>query len=167
MTVDLLSIINIEGKSLSQKGEIDFSDKSEFDVRFQSPVSVDATFTVLYEGISLAAKVSADLIYICDRCGEEFPGSLKFEFEEFLKKEASPQSADDCNPDVILFSGSSVELDEIVYKNIFMNIPTKKLCKPECKGLCPSCGKNLNKGDCGCTVSETDPRFDVLDKFFE
>ena len=167
MTVDLLSIINIEGKSLSQKGEIDFSDKNEFDVRFPNPVIVDATFTVLYEGISLKAKVFADLVYVCDRCGEEFSGSLEFEFEEILKKEASVQDADDPNPDVILFSGSCVELDEIVYKNLFMNIPTKKLCNTDCKGLCPQCGKNLNKGDCGCTASETDPRFDVLDKFFE
>ena len=60
-----------------------------------------------------------------------------------------------------------VLMDEIVYKNIYMNLPSKKLCKNDCKGLCPKCGKNLNEGDCGCDTREADPRFDALDKFFK
>ena len=42
-----------------------------------------------------------------------------------------------------------------------------ELCKDDCEGLCAKCGKNLNEGECSCDTRETDPRFDVLDKFFE
>ena len=43
-----------------------------------------------------------------------------------------------------------------------MALPMKPLCKPDCKGLCPSCGKDLNLGACGCTHETIDPRWEAL-----
>jgi len=40
----------------------------------------------------------------------------------------------------------------------------KKLCKEDCKGLCPRCGKNLNEDNCICTEKEIDPRWEPLEK---
>ncbi len=167
MTVDLLSIINIEGKSLEVSDSIDFSDKNEIDVCFKDKATVDAKFTVLGGSVNLTAMVSCPMEYMCDRCGSTFSDTLKFEFEETLKKETPDGNNEDKDTDVIFFAGNTVCLDEIVYKNIYMNLPSKKLCNENCKGLCPKCGKNLNDGDCGCDTRETDPRFDALDKFFE
>lgn len=167
MTVDLLPIINIEGKSLRVSDKIDFSEKNEIDFRFAEPASVDAVFTVLGGCINLSAKVLCPMEYLCDRCGTAYHDILEFEFEEILKKETPNIDSDDKDSDVIFFIGNTVLMDEIVYKNIFMNLPTKKLCQPYCKGLCPSCGQNLNDGECGCDTRTADPRFDALDKFFE
>ncbi len=167
MTVDLLPIINIEGKRLDVSDYIDFSEKNEIDIFFKDKAKVDASFNVLGGSVNLFAKVSCPMEYMCDRCGTVYEEILEFEFEEALKKEAPDNSESDQNPDVIYFTGNTVSLDEIVYKNIYMALPSKKLCKEDCKGLCAKCGHNLNEGECGCDTRVSDPRFDVLDKFFE
>ena len=48
------------------------------------------------------------------------------------------------------------------YPDIVMGLPTKVLCKDDCRGLCPDCGKDLNLGDCGCQKKEVDPRLAAL-----
>ena len=50
--------------------------------------------------------------------------------------------------------------------DILLELPTKFLCKPDCKGLCSQCGQNLNLGDCGCNQRRIDPRLEVLQQFF-
>ena len=55
-----------------------------------------------------------------------------------------------------------LEVDELVYTEVILNLPSKHLCKADCKGLCFKCGKNLNEGDCGCKSDEPDPRFAKL-----
>ncbi len=167
MTVDLLPIINIEGKSLSVKDTIDFSAENGFDISFTEKAQIEATFTVWGDSINLVCRVHCPVTYVCDRCNTPYGDSLDIEFEETLKKESVFENRDDSDPDIVFFTGNSVEMDSIVYKNIFMNIPTKKLCNPECKGLCGKCGKNLNDGVCECDTRETDPRFDILDNFFK
>ena len=53
--------------------------------------------------------------------------------------------------------------------SLTFNMPTKILCKPDCKGICKVCGKNLNEGDCGCDQFVPDPRMaaikDIYDAF--
>ena len=167
MTVDLLSIANIEGKVLNKNDEIDFSSLNGFDFSFKAPVEVQASFVSLGGEINLSCKVNALVEYVCDRCLTTFGDTLDIEFSEVLKKETPFDDGENKNPDVIFYTGNAIDLDEIVYNNIYMNIPTKKLCDEDCKGLCPHCGKNLNDGGCSCDTRETDPRFDILDKFFE
>ena len=60
-------------------------------------------------------------------------------------------------------------LDAFMESEISFNMPTKILCKPDCKGICKVCGKNLNEGDCGCDQFVPDPRMaaikDIYDAF--
>ena len=134
---------------------------------FSGNAEVLAKFTVLGGSVNLSAKVSCPMEYMCDRCGTVYPSTLEFEFEETLKKESASVNEEDNDPDVIFFTGNTVLMDEIVYKNIYMNLPVKKLCSKDCKGLCTKCGKNLNDGECDCDTRVADPRFDALDKFFQ
>ena len=55
-----------------------------------------------------------------------------------------------------------MDLSEIVINNILIGMPLKSLCRENCKGLCPKCGKDLNLGDCDCPKKEIDSRFAVL-----
>ena len=55
-----------------------------------------------------------------------------------------------------------VDLGEALREYALLELPIKPLCKPDCKGLCPTCGADLNAGDCGCSTDEGDDRFDVL-----
>jgi len=59
---------------------------------------------------------------------------------------------------VAFYEGDEIDLEKIVVDSVFLSIPMKSLCKVDCKGLCPKCGKDLNEGDCDCTEGNTDSR---------
>ncbi len=158
--------MNADGKRLALDVQLDFSEKDADGAEFLSPVSVRDSLVNIGGSIELEAEVSANVRYVCDRCCEKFDSTLTFRMKELLRKEETDSEAE-LNPDVIYFKGSFAELDEIVLENIFLNLPVKRVCKPDCRGLCPMCGRNLNRGECECDTRTADPRFDVLDKFFE
>ena len=59
-------------------------------------------------------------------------------------------------------SATSFEIDDPVREAIIVSLPLKPLCSEECKGLCPICGIDLNRSQCGCVQERTDPRWDQL-----
>ncbi len=61
----------------------------------------------------------------------------------------------------------TLELDEVVISDIILHYPQKYLCKDDCRGLCPKCGKNLNEGDCGCDRTQVDSRLEILKQLME
>ena len=59
-------------------------------------------------------------------------------------------------------TGSELELGEAVREELILAVNPYVVCKPECAGLCPRCGANLNEGPCGCVEDEVDPRWEAL-----
>ena len=55
-----------------------------------------------------------------------------------------------------------LDLEGLVLEDVLLDMPGQFLCKEDCKGMCPQCGKNWNEGPCGCYKPETDPRLEVL-----
>ena len=55
-----------------------------------------------------------------------------------------------------------LDLTEAIRQYIITALPMKPLCKEDCAGLCSTCGKDLNLGDCGCKQEEIDPRWAEL-----
>ena len=86
----------------------------------------------------------------CDRRGEEFSEDYTFEIVRTIVTELENEDTDEMTvvPDMKL------DLDEFCYADIIMSLPTKHLCKEDCKGLCPSCGTNFNLGRCDCKTDE-------------
>lgn len=66
-------------------------------------------------------------------------------------------------PDVVYYDDDRVSFAALVQQQIFLEIPEKVLCRENCPGLCPRCGKDLNEGPCGCPP-EGDPRWDGLSR---
>ncbi len=166
MILDLSPVMNFEGKKVNFDAKLGFENASDLGFDFQKPAEVSGSIVNIGGSLELSAKVRASLIFECDRCCEEFIEDFECSFTEVLKKESGLES-DDKNPDAIYFEGNSLELDDIVLNNILVELPLKHLCKASCKGLCADCGQNLNHGECKCDTRTSDPRFDVLDKFFE
>ncbi len=166
MILDLSTIVNVDGKKLDFDGQLDFSGINEQGVSFISPVSVCGRISNIGGSLELTATAKMQLRFECDRCLDSVDEEFECSFEEVLKKEDERVEGAE-NPDVLYFKGNSIELDEIIFNNIIVSIPLKHLCKTDCRGLCPNCGKNLNLGECDCDTRPTDPRFDILDKLFE
>ena len=61
--------------------------------------------------------------------------------------------------------GDVIDLDEILREQIILALPMYPRCSPECRGLCPVCGIDLNQETCDCQRDEIDPRLAVLKTF--
>lgn len=164
MELNLLPIMNYEGKKMEicEKLALNLAETDSFSLT--SPVRFDGCAVNIGGTIELSGKGVASLKMLCDRCAEEFDLVIEFDVFERLKKEDEFSENGEDDPEFLMFEGNTVELDDIIYTNMYMNLPSKQLCSDECLGLCPVCGKNLNHDSCDCRVETTDPRFDILDK---
>jgi uncharacterized protein len=88
----------------------------------------------------------------------------KFEEEVTLVFSAEVTDEDLGDGDAYPFDPSKRELDlgEAVRGEVILAMNPYVVCDPECRGLCPRCGANLNEGACGCTAEEVDPRWEAL-----
>lgn len=62
------------------------------------------------------------------------------------------------------YEGEMIDLDEVVFEQVMLQIPMKPLCVEACRGLCPHCGANLNRTTCNCQTEDVDERLAVLKK---
>ena len=108
--------------------------------------------------LRLEGMLRAEMRCVCDRCGEEFDSVKETVLDAVIVEE---NTGDD--PDLFLLENDEIDLDEVLSTCFILDMETKFLCREDCKGLCPSCGKNLNLGPCTCRKS-IDPRFAVLEQ---
>ena len=103
--------------------------------------------------------------FTCDRCLTQVPYKMALSFEtDAYAPDAVPEDAD---PDEQLFmEGCRLNVKTLIDSEIMMRWPTKVLCRPDCKGICPKCGKNLNAGSCECDSFVPDPRMAAIKDIF-
>ena len=161
MVCDISTIMNTEGASALISGTLEKA-MLAYDVEM---VNADVSGSITCTGgvLALSAKVDAVVRTACARCLQEITLPITFDFSETLVLSGQKTSAD--RDSVIFFEGSEIDIGEIVINNLLLNISSKYLCKDDCRGLCPKCGKNLNEGDCDCDFFEIDERWEKLKNF--
>lgn len=106
------------------------------------------------QGLIVQGDFSAETTLECVRCLTEFEHQLNWEFTElyaFNKKSVSES-------DLLLPEDQHIDLQPLIREYALLDIPINPSCKPDCKGLCPVCGQNLNEADCGHkNLSEESP----------
>ncbi len=125
-------------------------------VVFAAPLRVEAELTNARLGILVRGEVTGEATLTCDRCLAPFRWPVRFSFLEEYRFEGG--GGDEARR----LEGDEVELDGPVREQLLLSLPFKKLCRPDCRGLCPLCGQNLNEGDCGCRRESGDPRLAEL-----
>ncbi len=100
----------------------------------------------------------------CARCLEPVEGTFAVSPERTVatKSMLSEKQLEENVDEYAVAENGMLDLDGLMQEEILLCFPTRFLCMPDCKGLCPKCGKNLNAGDCGCNLHEIDPRLAVL-----
>ncbi|HEY0970984.1 MAG TPA: DUF177 domain-containing protein [Gemmatimonadales bacterium] len=98
----------------------------------------------------------------CRRCLADVAAHVA-EDAHFVFAEAGDAEIED-DPDVYHLDPRSQELDlrPAVREQWLLDVPAFVVCRDDCRGLCPSCGADLNAGPCGCAAPSTDPRWDAL-----
>ena len=162
MRLNLSAIIEIPGGSVPFDCELE-TDGLDFPSVRAYRAKPHAAGRVFNEAgiLHLEGTLTADMICICDRCGEEFRSIKETKLDATIVEENLEE-----NPEFFTLVNDSIDLNEILSTLFVLDMETKFLCREDCKGLCSSCGKNLNLGPCGCRKA-MDPRFGVLEQLLD
>ena len=111
----------------------------------------------------LQAKMQCKVQRTCGRCLKEFTGVTEAEVVEKFY----PAGADNIENDAFVYDSDVIDITEPLREGLLLAEPMQALCKPDCRGLCPVCGADLNDGDCGCDRLTVDPRLAALKQFIK
>jgi uncharacterized protein len=118
----------------------------------------NALVTRTAHGLLVQAKLSAQVSAECARCLNDFSQPLEAEFTELYA--FTPNSATESG--LLLPETGIIDIGPIVREEMLLAIPISPICSPDCKGLCPVCGENLNETVCNHEDESFDPRLSVL-----
>ena len=163
MFLDLHEIIETPGGRVPFRCELD-RERLRFPalVRFGGPVTAEGAVKNTAGILELTAVVEADMTVRCDRCTGEYQKRVSERVEAVLKADAE----DDDYEELFPLDGDGVDVSDVLETCFILNMDTKFLCREDCRGLCPDCGRNLNDGPCGCT-KKIDPRMAVLGRLLD
>lgn len=157
MRIKLEQIFNNDGASK----DIDFSFEPDYsladDFVLIAPVSFKGVVKNTAGVVSLSGEARFSASVICSRCAEEFQKDFSVEVSHLLTDRLN----NDDNGDYIAVENFELDLSALICEDIIFSLPTRFLCREDCKGLCPQCGKNLNEGACDCK-KPVDPRWAAL-----
>lgn len=118
-------------------------------------------FAILAEG-----TVKANVQLSCARCLKPFTSSIEAPFHETYYPAGSEQVNHEDKYEWVPFKNQVIDLKPEILRSILLMLPMKAVCSQDCRGLCQTCGHNLNNGDCNCE-RELDPRMAVLQDLFQ
>jgi len=153
MFIELESIFNNIGSSR----DVNYSFTIEDEELIDSDVKVSGSVVNRAGIVTFFGKASFVLCAVCDRCAEPFRREMTFDFDHILVNRIENED----NEDFILLEDMRLEVDSLIREDIILSLPTRFLCREDCKGLCHICGTNLNYKQCGCKAP-VDARLAVL-----
>ena len=149
MILQLREIFQIEGMHLPVSYEITPEELSEVrGYTFAAPVAVSGEFYNRAGIVTLKYTVSCTLDVVCDRCLTELKRDYSYDFSHTVVP--SLQSEGDIYDTYLVAQHDSIDLNETAISDLLLMLPTKMLCREDCKGLCDICGCNLNERTCNC-----------------
>ena len=142
-------------------------DPSAFDgrssqFRVVAPVVLQGTVHKDKTRFRLVGTLTATLELACSRCVEPFqlPVNASFDVRYLPQSENIGEEREVQEDDLsdAFYRDEQIDLGQLMEEQFYLALPMKPLCRDDCKGLCASCGANLNEETCGCQVRWEDPR---------
>jgi uncharacterized protein len=136
-------------------------------VKLTAPASVSGKIRLAGNEVFVNGHVESRAQVECDRClkAVELPVNADFELEYITGSEYESTGVAELTEgemSVSVFDGKAIDVDEIVKEQILLAVPTRMLCREDCKGICPQCGTDRNTGECSCVTNDIDPRWAAL-----
>ena len=136
--------------------------------------ALDWTTTAKRAGdeVRITGTLNTTLEQMCSRCLEPARVSISKPFDLYFRErneamfdEDEEVELDEEDTRTAFFTGTKLAMGEVLREQVLLALPMKVLCRVDCKGLCPSCGTNLNSGSCSCPKEEFSPHMDTLLEF--
>lgn len=105
--------------------------------------------------IRLVGSLSTRLELACARCLDPVTLPVARSFDLLYRPQGvdaghEELSVTDAEAEIGYYTGDGLLLEEVLREQVLLSVPIKAVCREDCKGLCPQCGKNLNLGACSC-----------------
>ncbi|MCM1049959.1 MAG: DUF177 domain-containing protein [Clostridiales bacterium] len=169
MFVNLTDVFNSEDEELSLQVETDMTEVSIggeiFQITGKLPIQLDIT-NIGKDKAMIKGRAEFIFSLSCDRCLEPVEEKMTLNIcREVYSPDAQDVSLD--SDEQSFMDGYQLNVEDLLNNEIMINWPMKILCRPDCKGICLQCGKNLNTGDCGCDTFVPDPRMAAIKDIFD
>jgi uncharacterized protein len=117
--------------------------------------------------IRLTGRLTGELEMSCARCLEAVEFRVARSFDLLYRPQVKERGAEEvaiseAETEIGFYTGEGLELEDVLREHILLEVPLKMLCREDCRGLCPQCGKDLNRESCGCAPPATDARWNAL-----
>jgi uncharacterized protein len=144
-------------------GVIDFLDPQ---LRQTEPIvaSGSAQLTEPTLEIAVTGHLSTAMEIACDRCLEHAPFAIDSDFTLLYQPASSDLregeiSIKDPESEIGFYEGDGLELSDVLLEEILLLLPMQRVCREDCKGICPVCGQNRNQVECHCHLEVADDRW--------
>ena len=168
MLINLSDAFTSEGYVAKKQAETELTQIScrmgDFPIIEKTPLALTLT-NLGTNKASIEGRMELTLAMQCDRCLKPVPTKICL---HFVRQAVSPDaySKEEEDDEQNFMEGYQLNVADLIKNECLMDLPAKVLCKPDCKGICKKCGKDLNEGPCGCG-KEVDPRLAVLAKLLD
>jgi uncharacterized protein len=143
------------------------------DVELAGPVDGTLRLQRTNRGILLRGSLQAPLRRTCSRCLDAYVETVHLELaEEYLPSldplrgvPLPPPAADE--EALRIDAQHQIDLTPVLHDELALTEPMHPLCRPDCPGLCPGCGRHLDVGSCDCVSEEPDPRLAALARLLD
>lgn len=147
MVLQLKQLFDIVGENKSFEYEISLDDLKPYEsYPFISPIAITGTLVNRAGVVTLDFSVKFTMKLNCDRCLCEFEREFSYDFHHVLVRSLNTE-----NDDYVVCGENILDLNELAISDLLLQLPSKILCRDDCKGLCPHCGNDNNISSCSCT----------------
>lgn len=145
---------NIQSKEIDINLDIESIQLTYDLIKFEKPIRFIGTIYNDSKTINVIGNIQIEFKIQCYSCGEDFVFNKEIEFNEMFMQNATEENYP--------IASEMIDLQKAVIDNIILKLPTRFLCKDDCKGICAICKKNKNYNKCNCNDLQIDPRFEKL-----
>ncbi len=170
MKIDLSEIVGNPGMHATVP--VDEKCPPELGITCTSPVKGKLNFTNTGTLLLVDGEIQTDVKLECGRCLIDFTMPVSAEVEEEFRLEkvgdafqALPLDEEDVESPLV--HNNLFDVQELVRQDLLTALPIQPLCRPDCQGLCPTCGENLNMRKCLCPPAEPESPFKALASLLE
>ena len=168
MLIDLSAILRGEIRELEIDGEV-FPDTAPYGIEYLPGARISGVVSGSAGLVTLTSRVTVPYRGECARCLEPVETVLEFDFDRTIVTEGtlSDEVLEEKADEYLVVKRGILEPDEAIIESIYLELPSRLLCSPDCRGLCPKCGKKMVGDECGCAPREIDPRWNKLKELLD
>ena len=154
-------------ETLIRPGLLDLSERWSVDKEVETSGSAELLDREGVRSIRVRGQIKASIEYACDLCLKDLQMDFDSKFDLFfypmeMLEDGGEAAISRDETEVGFYEGDGIGLADVIREQLLLWLPVRTLCSPDCKGLCPICGIDLNSGRCDCRQEFEDPRWDGL-----